>query len=37
VKAFTLEDTMQGRIDKSIGIVEANANKMARVQAAPAR
>ena len=32
VKAFTLEDTMQARIDKSIGIVEANANKMARVQ-----
>lgn len=32
VKAFTLEDTMQARIDKSIGVVEANANKMARVQ-----
>jgi ABC-type multidrug transport system fused ATPase/permease subunit len=32
VKAFTLEDTMQARIDKNIGIVEANANKMARVQ-----
>ncbi|MGD9838192.1 MAG: ABC transporter ATP-binding protein [Afipia sp.] len=32
VKAFTLEDTMQARIDRSIGIVEANANKMARVQ-----
>lgn len=32
VKAFTLENTMQARIDKSIGIVEANANKMARVQ-----
>ena len=32
VKAFTLEDTMQARIDKSIGTVEANANKMARVQ-----
>lgn len=33
VKAFTLEDTMQARIDKSIFEVEANANKMARVQA----
>jgi ABC-type multidrug transport system fused ATPase/permease subunit len=32
VKAFTLEDTMQARIDKSIDVVEANANKMARVQ-----
>ena len=32
VKAFTLEQTMQTRIDKSIGMVEANANKMARVQ-----
>ncbi|HEX7883628.1 MAG TPA: ABC transporter ATP-binding protein [Afipia sp.] len=32
VKAFTLEDTMQARIDRSIGVVEANANKMARVQ-----
>jgi ATP-binding cassette subfamily B protein len=32
VKAFTLEDTMQARIDRNIGIVEANANKMARVQ-----
>ncbi|MDO8981090.1 MAG: ABC transporter ATP-binding protein [Afipia sp.] len=32
VKAFTLEDTMQARIDKNIGLVEANANKMARVQ-----
>ena len=31
VKAFTLEDTMQARIDKSVGEVEANANKMARV------
>ena len=32
VKAFTLEDTMQARIDRNIGLVEANANKMARVQ-----
>ncbi|CAN5174835.1 ABC transporter ATP-binding protein [soil metagenome] len=32
VKAFTLEETMQSRIEKSIGVVEANANKMARVQ-----
>ncbi|MES2751398.1 MAG: ABC transporter ATP-binding protein [Pseudomonadota bacterium] len=32
VKAFTLEDTMQARIDKNISAVEANANKMARVQ-----
>lgn len=32
VKAFTLEDTMQARIDKSISAVEANANKMSRVQ-----
>lgn len=32
VKAFTLEDKMQARIDKNIGLVEANANKMARVQ-----
>jgi len=32
VKAFTLEDTMQTRIGKSIDEVEANANKMARVQ-----
>ena len=32
VKAFTLEQTMQTRIDKSIAMVEANANKMARVQ-----
>lgn len=32
VKAFTLEETMQARIDKSISMVEANANKMSRVQ-----
>jgi len=32
VKAFTLEDTMQARIDASIGEVERNSNKMARVQ-----
>jgi ATP-binding cassette, subfamily B, bacterial MsbA len=32
VKAFTLEETMQARIDKSIAAVEANANKMSRVQ-----
>jgi len=32
VKAFTLEDTMQARIDRSVATVEANANKMARVQ-----
>ncbi len=32
VKAFTLEDTMQARIDRNIALVEANANKMARVQ-----
>jgi ATP-binding cassette subfamily B protein len=32
VKAFTLEDTMQARIDHSVAAVEANANKMARVQ-----
>lgn len=32
VKAFTLEETMQARIDRNIGLVEANANKMARVQ-----
>lgn len=32
VKAFTLEQTMQTRIDKSIAMVETNANKMARVQ-----
>lgn len=31
VKAFTLEQTMQRRIDANIGVVEANANKMARV------
>lgn len=31
VKAFTLEDTMQQRIDENIEIVERNANKMARV------
>src|SRR5256885_13035287 len=31
VKAFTLEDTMQNRIDENIAIVERNANKMARV------
>src|ERR1700730_7235851 len=31
VKAFTLEDTMQSRIDENIAIVERNANKMARV------
>ncbi|MGY3119604.1 subfamily B ATP-binding cassette protein MsbA [Bradyrhizobium sp. S3.14.4] len=31
VKAFTLEDTMQKRIDENIAIVERNANKMARV------
>src|SRR6201987_2773958 len=31
VKAFTLEDTMQQRIDENIAIVERNANKMARV------
>src|SRR5271167_1585821 len=31
VKAFTLEDTMQRRIDASITGVEDNANKMARV------
>jgi ATP-binding cassette subfamily B protein len=32
VKAFTLEDTMQTRIDASIKDVERNSNKMARVQ-----
>ncbi len=32
VKAFTLEDAMQARIDASIGEVERNSNKMARVQ-----
>ncbi len=31
VKAFTLEQTMRGRIDTSIAAVENNANKMARV------
>jgi ATP-binding cassette subfamily B protein len=31
VKAFTLEETMQQRIDENISIVERNANKMARV------
>jgi ATP-binding cassette subfamily B protein len=31
VKAFTLEDAMQRRIDENISVVEANANKMARV------
>jgi ATP-binding cassette subfamily B protein len=31
VKAFTLEQTMRERIDASIGDVERNANKMARV------
>ncbi|MBR0694937.1 ABC transporter ATP-binding protein [Bradyrhizobium lablabi] len=31
VKAFTLEDTMQRRIDENIAAVERNANKMARV------
>src|SRR4029078_3044544 len=31
VKAFTLEDAMQRRIDENIAVVEANANKMARV------
>src|SRR5215468_8865178 len=31
VKAFTLEETMRGRINESIGAVERNANKMARV------
>src|SRR6201988_4383684 len=31
VKAFTLEQTMQRRIDENIGVVERNANKMARV------
>jgi ATP-binding cassette subfamily B protein len=31
VKAFTLEDTMQARVNKSIDEVEAQANKMARV------
>ncbi|WP_398468358.1 ABC transporter ATP-binding protein [Tardiphaga sp.] len=31
VKAFTLEQTMQARMDASISAVEQNANKMARV------
>ena len=31
VKAFTLEGAMQQRIDENIGVVERNANKMARV------
>jgi ATP-binding cassette, subfamily B, bacterial MsbA len=31
VKAFTLEETMRERIDRSIAAVERNANKMARV------
>jgi subfamily B ATP-binding cassette protein MsbA len=31
VKAFTLEEAMQKRIDEDIAIVERNANKMARV------
>src|SRR5215468_5491575 len=31
VKAFTLEEAMQGRIDENIAVVERNANKMARV------
>jgi subfamily B ATP-binding cassette protein MsbA len=31
VKAFTLEEPMQRRIDENIAIVEHNANKMARV------
>ncbi len=31
VKAFTLEDAMQRRIDENIAAVERNANKMARV------
>ena len=31
VKAFTLEQTMQARMDASITAVEQNANKMARV------
>ena len=31
VKAFTLEATMQRRIDESIAVVERNSNKMARV------
>ena len=31
VKAFTLEQTMQRRIEENIAVVERNANKMARV------
>src|SRR5690606_6653545 len=31
VKAFTLEDAMRARIDQSIGEVQRNADKMARV------
>ena len=31
VKAFTLEEAMQRRIDENISVVERNANKMARV------
>src|SRR6201991_4122322 len=31
VKAFTLEEAMQVRIDENIAVVERNANKMARV------
>ncbi|MCC8936483.1 ABC transporter ATP-binding protein [Bradyrhizobium sp. Arg68] len=31
VKAFTLEGTMQARIDQNIATVEQNANKMARI------
>jgi ATP-binding cassette, subfamily B, bacterial MsbA len=31
VKAFTLEETMQRRIDENIAVVERNANKMTRV------
>jgi ATP-binding cassette subfamily B protein len=31
VKAFTLEEAMQSRIDENIAVVERNANKMARV------
>ena len=31
VKAFTLEQTMQKRIDENIAVVERNSNKMARV------
>ncbi len=31
VKAFTLEDTMQDRVDRNVGEMEAFANRMARV------